>query len=276
MDYPVEFVANSANAFAESKYFDKFYDVVTGGKNNPHAQPKPAAAISDTARPRGDPLDPAPRQQQKPPSSVAHRSKRRVSPSPDRYDLDEESVQSERVLREYEAERDDPSRKPTASLVAKSTGGRTSKDDRRDSTRMSYANGGQGYGRSERGERERPTSQRGGSKYDDYYEDDYESDYDDRTGRRTKTTGRGYDADRDREFDREIIETERYRGVSHITPKKHVSLLTNTLFSPLVTKMPAATNRSTIPINPAPTKPGPTFLLSKTTRCNPTVARKTT
>lgn len=68
---------------------------------------------------------------------------------------------------------------------------------------MSHANGGYG----------RPAS-RGGSKYDDYYEDDYDSDYDDRTGRRFKASGRGYDAERDRDFDREIIETERYRGVS--------------------------------------------------------------
>lgn len=218
MDYPVEFAANSANAFAESKYFDRFYDVVTGGKHKPAKPTTHTAAIADAARPRGEPLDPAPRQQ-KAPSSV-HRSKRAVSPSPDRYDQDEESIQSERVLREYEAERDDPSRKPSASLVGKSNSLR-SKDHRRDSTRMSYANGGQGYGRDARSER--PTSQRGGSKYDDYYDDEYESDYDDRTGRRSKATGRGYDADRDREFDREIIETERYRGVSVSILKKHVS-----------------------------------------------------
>lgn len=186
MDYPVEFAANSVNAFAESKYFDNIYDVVTGAKK----KPQPAAAVSDSARPRGDRPRPA-----------------RNQPSPERYDIDLESEQSERVLREYEAERDDPSRKPSASIVGSTTRSRRDPDARRDSVRMSHANAG--YGRSER-----PTSQRGGSRYDDYYDDEYESDYDDRTGRRMRATGRGYDADRDRDFDREIVETERYRGVS--------------------------------------------------------------
>lgn len=200
MDYPVEFGAVTADAFVQSKYFDKVYGAVTGHKSS--SQPdskKPAAAISDTQRPRGDIADPAPRQK---PASVVY-SQRQASP-------DDESLHSERVLREYEAERDDPKRKPSASLVGRSVSLRQPKDKRRDSAKMSHANGG--YGRSER-----PASQRGGgggSKYDDYYDDEYESDFDDRTGRRTKTTGRGYDAERDRDFDREIIETERYRGVS--------------------------------------------------------------
>ena len=208
MDYPVEFGAVTADAFVQSKYFDKIYGAVTGHKSDSNVQPnKPPAAVSDTQRSKRDPTDPAPRQ--KPASAVSsHRSRRYASTSPHRYDIDEESQQSEQILREYEAERDDPKRKPSASLVGRSVSLRQPKDRRRDSTRMSQANGG-GYGRSER-----PTSQRGGSKYDDYYDDEYESDYDDRTGRRTKTTGRGYDAERDREFDREIIETERYRGVS--------------------------------------------------------------
>lgn len=208
MDYPVEFGAVTADAFVESKYFDKVYGAVTGHKSDSKAPSnKPPAAVSDTQRSQRDPpQDPAPRQ--KPASAVSsRRSHRYASQSPHRYDIDEESQQSEQILREYEAERDDPKRKPSASLVARSVSLRQAKDRRRDSVRMSHANGG--YGRSER-----PTSQRGGSKYDDYYDDEYESDYDDRTGRRTKTTGRGYDAERDREFDREIIETERYRGVS--------------------------------------------------------------
>lgn len=206
MDYPVEFGAVTADAFVDSKYFDKIYGAVTGHKSDSNPPPpKPAAAISDTQRSkRGDPTDPAPRQK----PAASHRSQRYASASPDRYDQDEESLQSERVLREYEAERDDPKRKPSASLVGRSVSLRQPKDRRRDSAGMSHANGG--YGRSERP----AASQRGGSKYDDYYDDEYESDYDDRTGRRTKTTGRGYDAERDREFDREIIETERYRGVS--------------------------------------------------------------
>lgn len=204
MDYPVEFGAVTTDAFVQSKYFDKIYDAVTGHKSNSNVQPnKPPTAVSDTQRSKRDPTDPVPRA-----SAVSsRRSQRYASTSPHRYDIDEESQQSEQILREYEAERDDPKRKPSASLVARSVSLRQPKDRRRDSVRMSQANGG--YGRSER-----PSSQRGNSRYDDYYDDEYESDYDDRTGRRTKTTGRGYDAERDREFDREIIETERYRGVS--------------------------------------------------------------
>ena len=208
MDYPVEFGAVTADAFVQSKYFDKVYGAVTGHKSDSNGQPnKPPAAASATQRSKQDPTHPAPRQKPAAGSKLSHRSQRFTSASPQRYDIDEESEQSEQILREYEAERDDPKRKPSASLVARSVSLRQPKDRRRDSARMSHANGG--YGRSER-----PTSQRGGSKYDDYYDDEYESDYDDRTGRRTKTTGRGYDAERDREFDREIIETERYRGVS--------------------------------------------------------------
>lgn len=199
MDYPVEFAATGVNAFAESKYFDNFYDIVTGGKKHP----KQAAAVSDSARPRGERPRPHTRRHSPP------------SPSPERGDLDLESEQSERVLREYEAERDDPSRKPSASLVGSTPSAAPARsrrggppDARRDSVRMSHANGG--YGRSER-----PASHRGGgSRYDDYYDDEYDSDYDDRTGRRMRATGRGYDSERDRDFDREIIETERYRGVS--------------------------------------------------------------
>lgn len=197
MDYPVEFTAVTADSFVESKYFDKIYDTIVG---KPKQKP---AAISETQRSRGAPQDPAPGQ--KPPAS-SYRSQRPGTPESD---LDDESLQSERVLRAYEAERDDPKRKPSASLVGRSTSLRQPRDRRRDSGKMSHANGG--YGRSER-----PGSQRGGgTKYDDYYDDEYESDYDDRTGRRTRTTGRGYDAERDRSFDREIVETERYRGVSH-------------------------------------------------------------
>jgi len=197
MDYPVEVAANIADGVAQSKYFDRIYDAVAGSPKKPSPKkpsPRKPPTISDTQRPKGD--------------SQPRRPQRVVDHSPSRYDPDEESSHSERVLREYEAERDDPSRKPSASLVAKSVGLRLPNDKRRDSVGMSQANAG--YGRSERG-----ASQRGGgSRHDDYYDDEYESDYDDRTGRRTRATGRGYDAERDREFDREIIETERYRGVS--------------------------------------------------------------
>jgi len=177
MDYPVEFGAVTADAFVQSQYFDKVYGAVTGHKTDTNTQSndkQPPAAASDTQRSqRRDPADPAPRQK----PAASHRSQRFASASPDRYVPDDESLESERVLREYEAERDDPKRKPSASLVGRSVSLRQPKDRRRDSVRMSQANGG--YGRSER-----QGSQRGGgSKYDDYYDDEYESDYDDRTGR---------------------------------------------------------------------------------------------
>ena len=246
MDYPVEFTAVTADSFVESKYFDKIYDAIVG-------KPKQrSATISDTQRPQGD--------RQKPASAVSRaRSQRQVKSE---YDLDDESLESERVLREYEAERDDPKRKITPSLVAKSVS--QQKDPRRDSGKMSHANGG--YGRSER-----PGSQRGGTKYDDYYDDEYESDYDDRTGRRARTTGRGYDTERDRSFDREIIETERYRGVSHTVVQLPIrrTLANQSCFcSPPVSKILAV---STIPTNL-----NLTFHQAKTTKCNPTAAHKAT
>jgi hypothetical protein len=211
MDYPLEFTAVTIDNFVQSRHFDKLYSAVTGHKPTSQKPAKAAAAISDSQRLRGVPTDLAPGQR----PGASYRSQRRPSPSPARHDPDEESLQSEQVLREYEAERDDPKRKPSASLIGRSVSLRQVKDRRRDSAGMSHANGG-GYGRSER-----PTSQRGGgSRYDDYYDDEYESDYDDRTGRRTKATGRGYDAERDRDFDREIIETERYRGVSFPKPRR--------------------------------------------------------
>ncbi|KAK0362888.1 hypothetical protein LTR91_010822 [Friedmanniomyces endolithicus] len=70
---------------------------------------------------------------------------------------------------------------------------------------MAYANG---YGaRDERGHSAQPPKSR-------YYDDDGDSDYDDREGRRYKSGGaRGYDdRDDERGYDREVIETERYRG----------------------------------------------------------------
>ena len=73
---------------------------------------------------------------------------------------------------------------------------------------MSRANG---YAQSER-----PRSQ-GRSRYDD----DGDSDYDEHTGRKYNDGGRGYDERVERDYvpysnggGREIVETERYRGVS--------------------------------------------------------------
>ena len=124
--------------------------------------------------------------------------------------LDRESEVSERVLRRYESERDDPSRKAETVL---------SKRDLRkinsQNANMSHANGygnnlgapASGYDDRRANSQQPPRSR--------YYDDD-DSDYDERTGRRTRTTGRGYDDgyDDDRGYDREVIETERYRGVS--------------------------------------------------------------
>lgn len=107
--------------------------------------------------------------------------------------LERESETSRRVTREYENERDDPTRSVKSVLPDRRRG--------RDSAKMSYANGyAPSHGRSQRGR----------------YDDDEDSDYDDREGRRYRTSGRGYDdrGDRGYPYDREIIETERYKGVS--------------------------------------------------------------
>ncbi|WPH01587.1 pre-mRNA-splicing factor 38B-like protein [Acrodontium crateriforme] len=166
-------------------------------------------------------------QQQQQPSDYANRSTTSTSaqsrrrqknqlPSPERDQfvqttrsvrrndsLERESETSERVLRAYENEPDDPRRKVESVLSV-----RTNRDrDRRDSAnKMStYLQPDRdGYAASQR-----PRSQPPRSRYDD----DGDSDYDDREGRRYKSNGRGYD-DRDDGYDREIIETERYRGVS--------------------------------------------------------------
>ena len=79
---------------------------------------------------------------------------------------------------------------------------------------MSYANGyggggasnlapGGGYDNRRASSQQPPPRSR-------YYDDD-DSDYDERTGERYRTTGRGYGDD----YDREVITTERYKGVSN-------------------------------------------------------------
>ncbi|OTA22281.1 hypothetical protein BTJ68_14230 [Hortaea werneckii EXF-2000] len=109
--------------------------------------------------------------------------------------LERESLTSERVLRAYENEPDDPRRKVDPRVEEKR---------RRDSARMSYYNG---YAD------ERPRSQPPRSRY----YDDEDSDYDEREGRRHRGRGGyGYDdrnvEERDTPYGREIVETERYRG----------------------------------------------------------------
>lgn len=112
--------------------------------------------------------------------------------------LERESLTSAQVLDEYESERTDPPRKPE-SVLSKRDLNTLRRDSKVGSSRMSYANG---YAF------DRPRSQQ--PPRNRYYDDD-DSDYDERTGRRYGATGRGYD---DREYDREIVETEQYRGVS--------------------------------------------------------------
>lgn len=115
--------------------------------------------------------------------------------------IERESETSHRVRHEYRRERDDPVRKPESVLSKRDLN--SIRDDRRDS-RMSHANGYADRPRSQ----QPPRSRYGG------YDDD-DSDYDERTGKRYSARGRGYDdRDDDVPYDREVIETERYRGVS--------------------------------------------------------------
>ncbi|KAK4628518.1 uncharacterized protein CLAFUR5_04600 [Fulvia fulva] len=161
-----------------------------------------------------------------PPGS--RRRQRNSPPSPEREayrpgTLQQESEESDRVLREYEQEIDDPKRRAEsvldttdlnyikesrrASVVATSILKVKDKDNRRDSAMASgydddYRGGG-GYARDAPRPRSQPPRSR-------YYDDD-DSDYDERSGRRYKAgSGRGYDDDRD--YDRVVEETERYRG----------------------------------------------------------------
>lgn len=128
-------------------------------------------------------------------SYVASQSRRR-----DQRDesLERQSETSERVTRKYENERVDPVR-PVESVLPASR-------RKRDSARMSYANG---YAPADRPRSHDPPRNRG---RDRDYDDDEDSDYDDRSGRRYgKSSGRGYD-DRDGDREYEVTETERYRG----------------------------------------------------------------
>jgi hypothetical protein len=126
--------------------------------------------------------------------------------------LDRESQRSEQVIRAYEADPRDPPARPEQVLPKKDL-----RKLRRDS-RMSYANGYGGGGASNLapggGYDNRRASSQQPPPRPKYYDDD-DSDYDERTGERYRTTGRGYD---DRgygdDYDREVITTERYKGVS--------------------------------------------------------------
>lgn len=217
----VELGVEGVNYITE-KHWDKVHDTVTG-KQNPFAQnpfsPKPAQAQPQSAVNR-DPNQPS--------SDIKGKRRRQKNrlPSPEgpvkswdkenyRYrresirseSLDRESERSERVIRAYEADPRDPPVRPE-SVLSK----RDLKKLHRDREKMSYANG---YGNNNlqapqsdyRRNSQPPPKSR-------YYDDD-DSDYDERTGRRYRTTGRGYDDyEDDKKYDREVVTTERYRGVS--------------------------------------------------------------
>lgn len=197
----VELGAEAVHHVTEN-YHDAIYDKITGKTNKNKNQ-------SDN-------------------QSASSRKYRNQLPSPERnrdYDrdynrerarddsLERQSETSWRVTKEYENEPDDPIRPVDPKLERRR---------RRDSARMSYANG---YAPS--GAPSRPRSQPPRSRYDD----DGDSDYDEREGQRYRTSGRGYDDRDDRDYppyDREVIETERYRGVSGalvISPDYNPSLL---------------------------------------------------
>ncbi|CAK3946300.1 pre-mRNA-splicing factor 38B-like [Lecanosticta acicola] len=116
--------------------------------------------------------------------------------------LQQESETSDRILRAYELETDDPKRNPESVLSSRDLRHLKSAS-RRDSAMASAYN--DDYAQS-RYDGERPRSQPPRSRY---YDDD-DSDYDERSGRRyAGGSGRGYD---DRDYDRVVEETERYRG----------------------------------------------------------------
>lgn len=138
--------------------------------------------------------------------------------------LERESTTTDNILTDYERERDDPPCRPEKILPASQLNRISKSSGRRDSAMTSrygddYREGGSQYAPS------RPRSQPPRSRYDD---DGDDSDYDERTGRRSRANGRGYD---DRDYDRVVEETERYRGpvgagplVVRATPKPILTL----------------------------------------------------
>ena len=134
--------------------------------------------------------------------------------------IERQSETSERVISAYESERHDPKRKPESVLS------RRDLDRLRRDRKMSYAN----YGNNQ--QQQRPQSAGPRTRY---YDDD-DSDYDEKSGRRYRASGRGYeddDYDDDRGYDREVVTTERYKGVSnalvvrqHLLPISKLRVLT--------------------------------------------------
>lgn len=148
---------------------------------------------------------------------ASRRRQRNTLPSPERNinsstyrqdslrSLQQESQISDRILRDYEREVDDPKRAPESVLSSKDLH-RLTGDPRRDSGMSGYNDN---YAQSQYAGETRPRSQPPRSRY---YDEDADSDYDERSGRRYRGgSGRGYDDD-DRDYDRVVEETERYRG----------------------------------------------------------------
>lgn len=203
----IELGAEGINHLVEN-HWDSGYDRIAGRNNkknkNQRSKTDPRARKSRNQLPSPEPDRDRDRDRERerdfPPAAAAGAAAgyaagdRRNSP---RSDSLERSETSERITRAYEDERDDPTRTVHSVLSPQ-------RRRRRDSARMSQANG---YA---------PSRQRSQGPPRDRYEDDEASDYDEREGRRYRTSGRGYNDrdDRDYPYDREIIETERYKGVS--------------------------------------------------------------
>ncbi|KAK0255513.1 hypothetical protein B0A54_10260 [Friedmanniomyces endolithicus] len=190
------------------KHWDTIHDTSrkaihkgTGRENTPPPPSSAGGGYQGRDQDRDQDKDQA-RNRQDTNTNVSRRKYRNELPSPERErgtrddSLERQSETSARVTSAYRNERDDPIRPVDPALERRR---------RRDSAKMAYANG---YGaRDERGHSAQPPKSR-------YYDDDGDSDYDDREGRRYKSGGaRGYDdRDDERGYDREVIETERYRG----------------------------------------------------------------
>ncbi|TKA75083.1 hypothetical protein B0A55_05591 [Friedmanniomyces simplex] len=181
------------------KHWDTIHDhsarVIRKGTGRKRPPPPPSSAGGgDRGRDQQDPDSKPRRYRYELPSPERERGTQQQRDD----SLERQSETSARVTSAYRNERDDPVRPVDPALE---------KRRRRDSARMSYANG---YGaRDDRAHSAQPPRNR-------YYDDDGDSDYDEREGRRYKSGGaRGYeDRDDDRGYDREVVETERYRGVS--------------------------------------------------------------
>ena len=193
------------------KYFERGYDKVKNRKQSKKQQKSSAVGSENQPQQRKYRL-PSPERERGEPPPVRDR------------EIEEQSETSERVLRAYENERDDPKRRPNPSIVGAPRRGPPPRDfvppttigvNTAGATMGSYATG---YAPSQRPNSQQPPKQR-------YYDDD-DSDYDERSGRRQRASGRGYDDD-DRNYDREIVETERYRGVRlHNQPRYETQELT--------------------------------------------------